>query len=79
MPPMYLLQQLGGKNKNNNDKKTLKKKRFQELMRMRILLQKTLSKFTKSEFVILSDLLNADHECKFLKKKLNDTSDVHQQ
>lgn len=63
MPPMYLLQQLGGKNKNNNDKKTLKKKRFQELMRMRILLQKTLSKFTKSELVILSDLLNADHEC----------------
>lgn len=69
MPPMYLLQQLGGKNKNNNDKKTLKKKRFQELMRMRILLQKTLSKFTKSELVILSDLLNADHECQLKKIK----------
>lgn len=42
-------------------------------------LENSLSKFTKSELVILSDLLNADHECKFLKKKLNDTSDVHQQ
>lgn len=30
-------------------------------------LENSLSKFTKSELVILSDLLNADHECQLKK------------
>ena len=66
MPPMYLPQQLGKKKtKNNNNKKNFLKKISRIDEDENTALKNTFSKFTKSEFVILSDPLNIDHACQF--------------